>query len=50
MKIGKLLPKNPTRKEKKVIVEIFAEIFNRQIVLDQLRKSSENQVRYSALS
>ena len=50
MKIGEILPKNLTPKEKKEIVEIFAKIFKRQIVLKQLRESAKNLVKYSTFS
>ena len=46
MKIGEILPKNPTQEEKKVIVEIFAEIFKKQMILDQIKKSINKQTIY----
>lgn len=45
MKIKEILPKNPTDEEKRIIVEIFAEIFRKQI-----NESIKSQIRYYCLS
>lgn len=50
MKIGDILPKNLTKKEKKIIVDIFAEAIRKELRRKQMEESMKNLIRYSVTS